>query len=61
MQFTYFYYIYMDHSYHQKLYKYFKMQIWLSSLELIKGDMSTLIHQMKLIYVSYIVGMTYFI
>ena len=31
------------------------MQIWLSSLELVKGDVSTLIHQMELTYVSYIV------
>ena len=29
------------------------MQIWLSSLELVKGDVSTLIHQMELTYVSY--------
>ena len=29
------------------------MQICLSSLELVKGDVSTLIHQMELTYVRY--------
>ena len=35
---------------------YFKMQIRLSSLELVNGDVSTLIHQMELTYISYMTG-----
>ena len=50
MQFTYFI-KYMDHSYHQKLY-ILKNADLLSSLKLVTGDVSTLIHQMELTYVS---------
>ena len=50
MQFTYFI-KHMDHSYDQKLMTNSYDQKLLS-LELVKGDISTLIHQMELTYVS---------